>query len=192
MKAEPQKCDKLAGETMDQAAVRLVEEALQVTEEQFDSKVGLAENKKKRQLWKSSGSCEHLGLSVQGAQKQANPAAAKPRGGWEDTIEIARRIVLMPGGSVMREKLSICVLPMVRWASPLLEPPPWKLDKLLMRAQHRTQFTHWCAGRYWADTAQLSLTFAAAIATLKTPHYWVSGRLCPPLPLKISTLQCLV
>ena len=121
---------------MDQAAGRLVEEALKVTEEQFDSKVGLSENKKKRQLWKSGESCEHLGLSVQGAKKQANPAAAKPRGGWEDTMEIARRIVLMPGASVMRVKLSaICVLPKVRWAAPLLEPPPWKLDKLLMRAE---------------------------------------------------------
>ncbi|CAE8677334.1 unnamed protein product, partial [Polarella glacialis] len=168
LKADPLKGDKLAKETMDEAAARLVEEALQVTEEQFDSKVGLSENKKKRQLWSNGQSCEHLGLSVQGAKRQEGPAAAKPRGGWDETIELAQRIALMPGGSVMREKLSaICILPKIRWAAPLLEPPPWRIDKLLMRAEHRTSFTHWCAGRYWADKVQLSPTFAAAIAAMK-------------------------
>ena len=169
MKAEPQQGDRRSNETLDQAARRLVEEALKITEEQFDSKVGLTENKKKRQLWSSSESCEHLGLSVRGAKTQASPAAAKPRGGWEDTIEIARRIALIPGGNLIREKVSaICVLPKVRWAAPLLEPPPWRLDKLLMKAEQRTQFTHWCPGRYWADKAQLSPSFAGAIAALKT------------------------
>jgi len=48
-----------------------------------------------------------------------------------------------------------------------MEPPSWKIDKMLMKAEQRTQFSHWCAGRYWADKAQLSPTFAEAIATLK-------------------------
>ena len=187
LKANPQRGDKRVNETLDQAADRLVVEALQLTEDQFDSKVGLTENKKKRQLWNSGSSCEHLGLSVRGAQKQANPAAAKPRGGWEDTIEVARRIALMPGGSVMREKLAaICVLPRVRWTAPLLEPPPWKLDKILMRAELRTQFTHWCVGRYWADKAQLSPTFAAAIATMKNAT--LLGKL-PSLPASAAVDQ---
>ena len=168
LKADPQKGDKRAGETTGQAAARLVEEALQLTEEQFDSKVGLTENKKKRQLWSDGKSCEHLGLSVQGAKEQTDPKAAKPRGGWEEAVNLARRVALMPGGSFMRERLSaVCVLPKIRWAAPLLEPPPWKIDKLLMRAEQRTQFTHWCPGRYWADKAQQSPTFAAAIAALK-------------------------
>ena len=160
---------------MEQAAARLTEDALQVTEKEFDRKVGLTENKKKRQLWKGEESCEHLGVAVQAATQQTEAAAAKPRGGWDETVELARRVALMPGGCVMREKLSaICILPRVKWAAPLLEPPPWRLDKLLMRAELRTTSMHWCAGRYWADKAQRSPTFAAAIATVK--HATLLGR----------------
>ena len=91
-----------------------------VTEEDFDSKVGFTrlhgeQKETAGQLWQGDQSCEHLRLAVQGAANQTKTVAAKPRGGWDETTEVARRVALMPGGCVMREKLSaICILPRVR------------------------------------------------------------------------------
>ena len=55
-----------------------------------------------------------------------------------------------------------------------------------MMAEQSTQFTHWCAGRYWADKAQLSPMFAAAIATLKNAT--LLGKL-PSVPATAAVAQ---
>ena len=168
LKAQPLDEDRLEDEALTDCAVRLTEEALTVTETCFDSQVGLTENKKKRQIWKDSGTCEHLGLTLQASTELQSPDAAKPRGGWAATEEVARRVALAPGIHCSREKIAtICVLPRVRWAAALMEPPPWRLGKVLMKAILKTRHTPWCVARYWADRVQNSPSFSAAVHTLK-------------------------
>jgi hypothetical protein len=96
------------------------------------------------------------------------PGAAKLRSSWDELAEVARRTALLPGGPETREAVATaCVLPKVRWAAPLAEPPPWSLDTVLMRAVLRTHNMLWCRGRYWADRVQASPTYASATQTLK-------------------------
>jgi hypothetical protein len=135
LKAKPLEEDRLKGEDLADAGARLTEKALKITEKLFDGPVGLTENKKKRQLWKGAEACEHLGLNVQAGIVHEKVDAGKPRGGWAEVEEVARRVALAPGPACGREKIAtICVLPRVIWAAPLVEPSPWRLDVTLMRA----------------------------------------------------------
>ena len=52
LKAAPEEEDLEGAESLEDAAERLTQEALLHTEQLFDRRVGLTENKKKRQLWR--------------------------------------------------------------------------------------------------------------------------------------------
>ena len=168
LKTMPTSKECIDGESLQDAAVRLTDEALELTAD-FDAKVGLSENKKKRQRWAGGEACEHLGISAQpSSAAEIKPAPAKLRNSWQDLEEIARRVALMPGSVETRTAVATtCVLPKMRWAAPLTEAPPWRLDVSLMRALLRTRNMHWCAARFWAERVQSSPSYACALLTLK-------------------------
>ena len=81
--------------------------------------MGLQENIKKRQIWcGDKDKVQHLGLVAQAATGSERVDPCEKRGGWNSVVEVARRLVLMPGSAESREKVAaICMLPMIHWAT---------------------------------------------------------------------------
>jgi hypothetical protein len=137
------------------------------TTARFDAAIGLLENQKKRQLWSGAADVEHLGLRLQ-ASDSCPRALPRPRDGWEPTIDLARRLALIPGPASVREGLALTfVKPCWSWAAPLLEPPPEILSKTLFRAVLSSRCTWWCAGRWWCDRILLHPVLGTAVHALQ-------------------------
>jgi len=149
-----------------EVAADLVGRALRATSENFDGPVGLRENFKKRQCWQGDQRCEHLGLDAAPGCGQGQDVL--PRGGWQVVDEVVQRLTAIPGSMEGREKIAaIAIVPRVRWAVPVMQPPEWKIDKLLMKAIVRSGSTLWCVSRFWADSVVRSSFYASAIHAVR-------------------------
>ena len=112
------------------------------------------------------------------------PAKPEPRDGLEPTRLVIKRLAILPGQAKGRERLAVmCVLPRIRWAAPLVEPPPRGFPRLLRQAVLASACTWWCQGRWWADSIQTHPILGAAMQTLKA-----AGRLAdkPPRVLDVT------
>lgn len=157
-------CAQPAGKS----ATLLVDEALDVTEQLFDKPIGVQENRKKRQRWSCAETCEHLGL-VAAPAARGGRFAITTRDSWQGIRVVARRLPLVPGPMATREALAtICILPKIRWAAPMIAVPPTDLDKAVMRGIVRSASTQWCFARFWADNIVGCPTYATALQALKS------------------------
>ena len=137
-------------------------DALQFTRE-FDNAVGLTENIDKRQIWIEGEHhrIEHLGLSL--ALFDAN-CPILPRNGWDPLVGMIQRLATIPGAAHVRERLAAgFIMPVCRWACPLVSLPPASAAPQLLRAILASQCTWWCAGRWWAQRIQLHPIYGTAI-----------------------------
>ena len=138
------------------------------TTARFDAAVGLLENEKKRQVWEGNDTLEHLGLRLQGNQTTAIAALPRPRDGWEPVEEVVRRLAVLPGPADVREKLALCFIrPKWAWAAPLVEPPPARLAKDVLRAVTASRCTWWCQGRWWCDRIGLHPVLGTAVQAVR-------------------------
>ena len=96
------------------------------------------------------------------------PAMPEPQDGWEPTRLVIKRLAILPGPAEGRERLAVMfVLPRIRWAAPLVEPPPRDFPRRLRQATLASACTWWCQGRWWADRIQTHPIFGAAMQALK-------------------------
>ena len=154
-----------------EAAAVLVERALLVTAE-FDDAIGLSENAKKRQRWQGNQKVEHLGLTLPlGGDASASVQGSglpAPRDGWDSILDAIKRLIILPGGFVVRAGIAAtCITPKFRWAAPLIAQPPAGIAIAMRRALLRTNCTWWCQARFWAENVHLHPNFAVAIQALK-------------------------
>ena len=159
----------------EEEAERDVQTALAATEE-WDKKVGVIENLKKRQVWRcgdgAAGSCstatnEHLGLRMRGANDDEQ-APAQLRDEGESAATVLGRIAGMPGGMEVRAKcIAIFAVTKWLWAAGIVELPRAEFVGKAWQALQPTQCNWWCAGRTWAERLSAHPRFATALAALK-------------------------
>ena len=141
--------------------------ALQATQD-FDEAIGLKENQKKRQHWSQDGTVEHLGLRVQGNAQPVQRSLPQPRDGWDPVREAISRLAVVPGARRVREEIAKAFIsPKIKWAVPLIEPPPADLARSIMRAVISSASTWWCSGRWWADRVALHPVLGTALQAFK-------------------------
>ena len=69
---------------------------------------------------------------------------------------------------MVREKLAaVFVATQIRWAVPLVTPPPGDLARLMRRAVSGTACTWWCGGRWWADRVLFHPQLGTAVYALQ-------------------------
>lgn len=103
MKARPGGTKKRWGAEDEEEAKQAIEEAFSVTEKEFDERLGLKENKKKRQVWTGKEDCEHLGLRAQAASHWAEVGACRLRANTNELCEVAKKLFQIPGPATGRE-----------------------------------------------------------------------------------------
>ncbi|CAE8610170.1 unnamed protein product [Polarella glacialis] len=169
------------------SATQLVDEALEVTEQLFDQPIGVHENRKKRQRWICGETCEHLGLvAAPAAAARGGRFAITTRDSWQGIRVVARRLPMVPGPIATREALAtMCILPKIRWAAPMIAVPPIDVDKAVMRGIVRSASTQWCFARFWADNIVGCPTYATALQALKSATLLVDA-VVPALRLALD------
>ena len=137
----------------------------------FDKAIDLIENQKKRQLWKTGRSAEHLGLQLQLGYVVGTKGPCPlptPRGGWDCITDLAKRLFVLPGGFEVRAGITAaCIIPKFCWAAPFLEQPPPAVATTVASALLRTSCTWWCRARMWAANVTVHPNLALAIRALK-------------------------
>ena len=143
-----------------------LQEGLKKTQE-FDESIGFVENAGKRQHWSrdTHDRVEHLGVTCVPSDPQAE---VLPRNGWQKIESAIAILGTIPGSMHVRERLAgAYIRPLWLWANPILAVVPGKFTHLLFRAVLRSGCCWWCAGRWWAQRAQLHPQFSAVFQALK-------------------------
>ena len=111
---------------------------------------------------------EHLGLRVQGNAQPGQRTLPQPRDGWNPVREAISRLAVVPGARRVREEIAkVFISPKMKWAVPLIEPPPADLARSMMRAVTASASPWWCYGRWWADRTALHPVLGTALQAFK-------------------------
>ena len=151
-----------------------VRTALEVTDD-FDSAIGLTENKKKRQVWEGLEAVEHLGIITGGMVDPElgldQVTIPGPRDGWDPIADVTKRLSWIPGSISRRLWLfDMCITPKFAWAAPFAEIPNEGVAEITawaMQAAVGTSCTWWCNRRFWADNINRHPPTAVALRAIK-------------------------
>jgi len=112
---------------------------------------------------------EHLGIFAQSSSELEAPSVPPPRSSWEDLMESAKRVAVVPGAMFSREMtMAMCIHSRYRWAAPFVQLPPEAFAETVFATVRRTKCTWWSKPRWWADRITLHPRWGTALAAVKS------------------------